>query len=110
MFFSRRRWASRIVERMPLPAQSKEAAALIDLAIAQAKQDERNASAAARKVAKQVTLAFAAMALADNEDAIGRLAGALAVPREKAQDLLQRFARAARELAVDSGWVARRAD
>src|SRR5918993_1466743 len=96
MFFERRRWARRIVERVCVNMDSQEATLLVHMIIWAAKHMLAKAS-------KREAVTIAALGMAANQTAIARMAEELVVPPDVAQRFLDRIHGAAVALARENG-------
>jgi hypothetical protein len=96
MFFERRRWARRIVERVCVNMDSQEATLLVHMIIWAAKHMPAKAS-------KREAVTMAALGMAANQTAIARMAEELVVPPDVAQRFLDRIHGAAVALARENG-------
>jgi Response regulator receiver domain len=96
MFFDRRRWARRIVERVCVDMDSQEATLLVHMIILAAKHMPAKAS-------KREAVIMAAICMAANQTAIARMVEELVVPPDVAQRFLERIHGAAVALARENG-------
>jgi CheY-like chemotaxis protein len=99
MFFERRRWARRIVDRVCVNMHSQEATLLVHMIIWAAKHMPAKAS-------KREAVIMAAIGMAANQTAIARVAEELVVPPDVAQRFLARIHGAAVALARENGMQA----
>src|SRR4029453_18803998 len=96
MFFERRRWPRRIVERVCVNMDSQEATLLVHMIIWAAKHMPAKAS-------KRDAVIMAAIGMAANQTGIARIAEELVVPPDVAQRFLERIHGAAVALARENG-------
>jgi hypothetical protein len=95
MFFERRRWAIRVVERVCVDMRSQEATLLVDMIIWEAKH-------APAPVPKRKAAVVAAIGMATNQSAIAMMARELVVSPAVAEQFLDRVRRAAVAVAKET--------
>ena len=95
MFFSRRRWATRVVEKAGFPSVSGEARVLIDLLMRASRENSQQLP-----TAEQVF--FAALRLFHDKAAVARVAKELEVSQLAAELTLTKLPKAAIDLASDN--------
>lgn len=104
MFFTRRRWALRITDRMGLPARSPEAAALVRVIILSAKQNDADIRTyGGQPGPKQFGLLRTATILDRRPEPAAWLSKELDIPASEASRMVRLAGQAARELLAESG-------
>ena len=96
MFFARRRWAARVVEKTGFPVRSRQASELIEMLIWASKQFPSRAP-----VAESVLIA--GMRMVHNQSAIVNLANGLDGDLVAAEKALARLSEAAVAVATEHG-------
>jgi len=95
MFFTRRRWALRVVENLNLPVTDEKASELIDMLIQGSKQIDLTGGA----ISKPEQILMAAAALIENESAIKRFVVDLGCSYNETVTLFEQIKSSAKLLA-----------
>jgi len=102
MFFTRRRWALRVIEKMELRSTDQLATEIVSMIIQGSKQFSEMDRQVGSDLSKQEQILMAAAALNENHSAIHRLTNEFDVSYEEAQKILMDAQNAAYELATEN--------
>lgn len=102
MFFTRRRWALRVTEKMELNPSSQIASEIVSMIIQGSKQFNKMFRQANSKLSKQEQILMSAAALRDNYSAINRLTTEFKISNQEARNLFAKAKNSAYELAIEN--------